>query len=174
MLLINLAIAEDATKQDTAAEQHFKDALRLMPTSPDSYTYSARYLLSHDRGEEARAFLRSALELSPTDITARELLNGADSRTPDPGAAQKPDAYLSLSLQRYNEGRYVEAIDACKFALAIKPNYAEAWNNMCAAYNKLGRYSEAADACEQALRYKPDFELARDNLRFAQDVAKGR
>lgn len=52
VLLINLAIAEDATKQDAAAEQHFKDALRLAPTSPDSYTYYARYLLSHSRAEE--------------------------------------------------------------------------------------------------------------------------
>src|SRR5438132_1819681 len=37
-LLINLAIAEDATKQSAAAEEHFKDALRLEPASPDSYT----------------------------------------------------------------------------------------------------------------------------------------
>src|SRR5207248_3757074 len=31
VLLINLAIAEDATKQSAAAEEHFKDALRLAP-----------------------------------------------------------------------------------------------------------------------------------------------
>jgi Flp pilus assembly protein TadD len=54
----------------------------------------------------------------------------------------------------------------------LKPNYAEAWNNICAAYNKLGRYQEAAVACEQALRCKPDFELTRNNLRFAQEMAK--
>jgi tetratricopeptide (TPR) repeat protein len=36
VLLINLAIAEDATKQSAAAEQHFKDALRLAPSSPIS------------------------------------------------------------------------------------------------------------------------------------------
>ena len=47
VLLINLAIAEDATKQPSQAEQHFKDALRFAPTSPDSYTYYAHYLLSH-------------------------------------------------------------------------------------------------------------------------------
>jgi len=56
----------------------------------------------------------------------------------------------------------------------LRPNYAEAWNNICAAYNKLGRYEEAATACEQALHYKPDFELARNNLRFAQEMAKAR
>jgi tetratricopeptide (TPR) repeat protein len=78
LLLINLAIAENATKQSAAAEQHFKDALRQAPSFPDSYIYYARYLLSHSRREEARALLHSALELAPTDVTARELLKKTD------------------------------------------------------------------------------------------------
>jgi tetratricopeptide (TPR) repeat protein len=172
VLLINLAIAENATKQSPAAEQHFKDALRLMPTSPDSYTYYARYLLSHSRAKEARAFLRSALELSPTDITARELLTQAVGQSSNQPATQTAESYLTLSLQRYGEERYVESIAACRAALELRPNYAEAWNNICAAYNKLGRYDEAAAACEQALHYKPDFELARNNLQYARGMAK--
>jgi tetratricopeptide (TPR) repeat protein len=48
----------------------------------------------------------------------------------------------------------------------------EAWNNTCAAYNKLGRYEQAAAACQQALRYKPDLQLARNNLQYARDIAK--
>jgi len=172
VLLINLAIAEDATKQGTAAEQHFKDALRLAPSSPDSYTYYARYLLSHAHAEEARALLHRALALSPTDVTARELLVRAEGQTPNEPPTQTPESYLALSLQLYREERYAEAIAACRTALELRPNYAEAWNNIGAAYNKLGRYEEAAAACEQALRYKPDFELARNNLRFAQEMAK--
>ncbi len=171
MLLINLAIAENATKQSAAAEQHFKDALRLAPTSPDSYTYYARYLLSHSRAEDARAFLRSALELSPSDLTARQLLAQADGQARNQPATQTPESYLALSLQRYGEERYAESIAACRAALERRPNYAEAWNNICAAYNKLGRYEEAAAACEQALRYKPDFELARNNLQYARKMA---
>ena len=34
VLLINLAIAEDGTKQSAAAEQHFKEALRFAPRAP--------------------------------------------------------------------------------------------------------------------------------------------
>ena len=63
-------------------------------------------------------------------------------------------------------------MDGCRAALELRPNYAEAWNNICAAYNKLGRYEEAAAACEQALRYKPDLELARNNLQYARKMAK--
>jgi Flp pilus assembly protein TadD len=169
VLLINLAIAEDATKQSAAAEQHFKDALRLAPASPDSYTYYARYLLSHSRPDEARAFLHSALELSPTDLTARDLIARADGQPVNQPATQTPEYYLDLSLQLYGEERYVESVAASRRALDLRPGYAEAWNNIGAAYNKLGRYQEAAAACEQALRYKPDFELARNNLQYARE-----
>jgi Flp pilus assembly protein TadD len=172
VLLINLAIAEDATNQSRVAEQDFKEALRLAPLSPDSYTYYARYLLSHSRPEEAHAFLHSALELSPSDLNARQLLAQADSQSGNQPATQTAESYLDLSLERYREERYVEAIAACRSALELRPNYAEAWNNIGAAYNKLGRYEEAAAACEQALRYKPDFELARNNLRYARQMAK--
>ncbi|PYK94839.1 MAG: hypothetical protein DME36_04255 [Verrucomicrobia bacterium] len=172
VLLINLAIAENATKQSAAAEQHFKDALRLAPTSPDSYTYYARYLLSHSRAEDARAFLRSALELSPSDLTARQLLAQADGQARNQPATQTPEYYLDLSLQLYREERYVESIAASRRALDLRPGYAEAWNNIGAAYNKLGRYEEAAAACEQALRYKPNLELARNNLQYARERLK--
>ena len=171
-LTINLAIAEDATKQSAAAEQHFKDALRLAPASPDSYTYYARYLLSHSRADEARAFLQSALELSPSDLTARELLKQADGQAVNQPATQTPESYLALSLQHYREERYAESIAASRAALALRPNYPEAWNNIGAAYNKLGRYEEAAAACEEALRLKPDFQLARNNLQYAREMAK--
>jgi tetratricopeptide (TPR) repeat protein len=172
VLFVNLAIAEDATRQSAAAEQHFKDALRLAPASPDSYTYYARYLLSHSRAQEARVFLRSALELSPTDLTARELIAKTDGQAINEPTRQTPESYLALSLQFYGEERYVESIVASRLALDLRPGYAEAWNNIGAAYNKLDRYEEAAAACEQALRYKPDLELARNNLQYAREKLK--
>ena len=81
-LLINLALAESVIEQSAAAEQHFKEALRLAPSFPRSYTHYARYLLSQSRRDEARALLHSALELASTDVTARELLKKADLATP--------------------------------------------------------------------------------------------
>ena len=156
------------------AEQHFKDALRLTPSSPDSYTYYARYLLRHSRADEARALLQTGLELSPTDLPARELLKQADGQGLNRPAPQTPELYLASSLQLYDEERYVESIVACRLALDLRPDYAEAWNNIGAAYNKLGRYEEAVAACEQALRYKPDLELARNNLQYAREKLKER
>jgi tetratricopeptide (TPR) repeat protein len=129
-------------------------------------------LVSHSRADEARALLQSALELSPSDLTARDLLKQADRQALNRPAPQTPEFYLALSLQFYGEERYVESIVASRLALDRRPGYAEAWNNICAADNKLGRYDEAAAACEQALRYKPDLELARNNLKYARERAK--
>jgi len=85
---------------------------------------------------------------------------------------QLADFYLESSLELYRQGRFAESITASQRALALRSTYAEAWNNICAAYNKLGRYGEAAAACEQALRYKPDFELARNNLQYAKQQGR--
>lgn len=186
--LVNLAIAEDATKQTAAAEQHFKEALRLGPSFPGSYIYYARYLLSHSRIDEARALLRTAVELSPNDLYARELLKEAEKRaggvqpfdaappaigqTLNPAAQATPESYLALSVHLYGEERYIEAIFACRRALDLRPGYAEAWNNIGIIYNKLGRYEEAAVACEQALLHQPGYEKARVNLEYARAKLK--
>jgi tetratricopeptide (TPR) repeat protein len=170
-LLVNLAIAEDATKQPGRAEQHFQEALKLAPESPDSYIYYGRWLLSQSRIPEARSLLMTALELSPQDLTARELMTQAEA-----GASTEskptPESYLTLSLERYREGRYAESIAAARAALALRPGYAEAWNNIGAAYNRLGQYEKGAAACEEALRLRPDYPLARNNLQYAREMLK--
>ena len=83
-----------------------------------------------------------------------------------------PSADGRSTLANNTTGVNNESIAASRAALALRPNYPEAWNNIGAAYNKLGRYEEAAAACEQALRLKPDFELARNNLTYAREKLK--
>jgi Flp pilus assembly protein TadD len=118
-LLINLAIAENATKQSAAAEQHFKEALQLAPSSPDGYIYYARHLLLHSRGDEARALLHSALELTPTDLTARELLKEADA-----------EAHTTLGDALLRKGKIGEAITHYETALEIAPRSISTLNNL--------------------------------------------
>ena len=168
VLLINLAIAEAATKQSTLAEQHFREAQRLAPAIPDSYTYYARWLLSLNQIAEARLLLNRALEFSPGDVMARELV--ARARKQSPPALVEAESYLAFSLQCYREGRYAESIEACRAALALRPEYAEAWNNIGAAYNQLGQFEKGFQACQESLRLKPDFQLARNNLEYARQM----
>jgi len=74
---------------------------------------------------------------------------------------------LAQSLTHFQNGQYENAIATCQRALQLRPDYAEAFNNQCAAYNALGRFAEAKAACERALTLKPDFQLARNNLSIA-------
>jgi len=170
VLFVNLGVAEGAVGQARSAEEHFKNALRLGPGNPDCYSYYGRWLLSQSRAGEALPLLRKAVELAPMDAGARGVLEQAAGFAIDDRAAESPATMVTLSLRLYREQRYEDAIAACRRALAIRPDYAEAWNNIGAALNQLGRYQEAVSACEQALRYKPDFELARNNLQYARHM----
>jgi Flp pilus assembly protein TadD len=118
-------------------------------------------LIAHNRRADAEPLLKKAAELSPGDQTVRELLAG-ESRI-------SAESCLNLSLQRYREGRFAEAIEASQKALELKPDYPEAWNNIGAAYNSLGQFEKGAAACEQALRLNPGFTLARNNLNYARE-----
>jgi len=78
------------------------------------------------------------------------------------------DNYLNLSLYYYEAGKYIECINACKEAIKIKPNYVEAFNNICSAYNQLKMYDKAVEACNKALAIDANYELAKNNIKLAK------
>jgi Flp pilus assembly protein TadD len=164
-LFVNFAIAEDGVNQPALAEKYFREALRLAPNLPDAYTFYARFLLAHSRTDEAQPLLRRAAVLSPTDQSVRDLLAQSTS-------SSSAESFVNLSLEDYREGRFAEAIADSQKALELRPNYAEAWNNIGAAYNSLGQFEKGAAACERALSFRPDFVLARHNLEYAQQMLK--
>jgi tetratricopeptide (TPR) repeat protein len=63
------------------------------------------------------------------------------------------------------EGRENEAIAFYTEALRLKPDYAEAHNNLAYVLAKLGRRDEAIAHLNEAIRLKPDYEQARKQLR---------
>ena len=89
---------------------------------------------------------------------------------------ENPDAeeYLNLSLLYYNNGQFIECIEACKKSIELKPDYALAYNNLCSAYNALKEWDKAIEACEKAVKIDPDFQRASNNMKLAIDnKAKG-
>jgi tetratricopeptide (TPR) repeat protein len=117
----------------------------------------------------------STLEVNPGNAEAMRYLKAAEPKRSIANAIaddlnQSPTAkkYLDLSLKYYNAGDYPKCIEACKNALKLEPNLAEAYNNIGAAYNRMGNYAEAVAALQVAIKLKPDFQLAKNNLAFAQ------
>lgn len=84
---------------------------------------------------------------------------------------EKADFYLTLSLQQYNKGFYKRCIFFANKSNQNLPN-ANAYNNICTAYNQLGEYTKAVEACNVALKLEPNHELAKGNLSYAGQQSK--
>jgi tetratricopeptide (TPR) repeat protein len=61
-------------------------------------------------------------------------------------------------------GQFDTAIKNYKKSLAIKPDYAEAHNNLAGTLQELGQLDDAVKSYEQALAIKPDYAEAFNNL----------
>jgi tetratricopeptide (TPR) repeat protein len=81
--------------------------------------------------------------------------------------AGKARAWLNVSFESFNQGRFGDSIDAARQALTLNPDYAEAYNNVAAAHAALARWDDAIHAARQAISLKPDFQLAKNNLAWA-------
>lgn len=121
--------------------------------------------------DKAIPFLKKAIALKPDfQLAKNNLALSENSIKVSTGvkqlALQQPSAenYLSLSLAYFNEKKYQECIEACKKALALKPDYDLAYNNMCAAYNQLGDWDNAIIAGEKGLKINPGNALLKGNL----------
>jgi tetratricopeptide (TPR) repeat protein len=118
---------------------------------------------------EFRALLDDSLRLAPADSGLLAFV-GAEQRaprTPAPDVTLRPEDYLDLSLRYHQTGRYQQSIEAAQMALRLRPDYAEAYNNIAAAYESMKDWDRAIAAAREAVRIKPDFALARNNLAYS-------
>ena len=74
--------------------------------------------------------------------------------------------FLNNSLKKYQLGEYKLCIEEAKKSILIHPN-ADAYNNICAAYNQLKDYEKAIEACNKAIKLETNHKLAKGNLNFA-------
>lgn len=92
--------------------------------------------------------------------------------------AKTAQEYFSRGGEAFDGGNCKEAIAAYTQALALNPNYAEAYNNRAYAYMRMQNYASALPDLDQALRIRPDYMNALmnrgdiHNYYFAQDRKK--
>ena len=65
--------------------------------------------------------------------------------TYDPGVAPTAAVMVSRGIERFAEAKYQEAIDQFTKAIALDPNYAEAWERRADSYAQMGRSERAED-----------------------------
>jgi tetratricopeptide (TPR) repeat protein len=153
-----------------------KQALRLKPDSELAYNnIGAAYAGLHqwdlaieNEGEALRIKPEFALAKSNLDLYTREK-TGQASQSPQNMTA---DDWLNASLQDNRAGQYLKSIQDARTALRLRPDYAEAYNNISANYASMGKWDEAISAAQTAVRLKPDFQLAKNNLAWAESQKK--
>jgi tetratricopeptide (TPR) repeat protein len=152
------------------------EAVKLKPDYADAYNNicSAYSILKqYDKAIEA---CNKAIAIKPDFQLAKNNLADAQNQRDQLVKLEEtvkkdptPENYLDLSLNYYNKGLYDKSVEACKQAIKLKPNYADAYSNMGAAYNMMKQWDKGIEACTKALELQPDHKLAQGNLNWAKD-----
>ena len=74
------------------------------------------------------------------------------------------DALLALAMRQHRAGRLAEAAAAYRQILALRPDIAEAHNNLGVVLRHQGRLEQAAARYRQAVALKPNYADAYNNL----------
>jgi len=149
-------------------------ALKLNPRSFDSRDLLLTIYARSGQWPAVDRLAQETLQLTPSDEIARNALEHKLAPAPAPAPSEparpvsaKARDLLEASHRLFQSGRYEESAAAAKQALVIEPEYAEAYNNLAAAYNSLHRWNDGIWAAMQAIRIRPDYQLARNNLAWA-------
>jgi tetratricopeptide (TPR) repeat protein len=149
----------------------YQAALRLNPDSAIVHNNFANALQETGRVPEAVTEYRFALRLDPDYADARKNLAIA-LRAPAPESAE---SHYSLGVDLSQAGRLAEAIEQFDAALRLRPDYAEAQNNLGVSLTQIpARASEALAHFQAAVKLNPDYADARFNLGVALSQIPGR
>lgn len=160
--------------QMTDAISYVAKAYQLSSANVEARELLMELLYQQHHIEELRKVIGEVLTVSPGDSRAtyyQGLLSAAPATT---AASATAESLLDLSGQAYREGHYQYCIDYAQKALALKPDFAEGYNNLAAACNKLGKYAEAKQAAEKALQLDPHSRFAQINLAAAEQGLRSR
>lgn len=168
---INLSLVQYRGGRYEACIESAKQALKLNPNSELAYNNIGAGYAGLQKWDLAIENERAALRIKPDFVLAKNNLaaytNAKAGKTLPATANVTAEDWLNASLRDNLAGQYQKSIDDARAALRLRPNYAEAYNNIAAGYASMGKWDEAVTAAQQALRIKPDYQLAKNNLAWA-------
>ncbi len=141
-----------------------------------AYKNIALVYLKTGQSNEAKEYIKLALEISPNDPSLRNEigkaygLNGLwDEAINEFRQAIKlqdnfTEAYYNLGITYYNKGMDTQAVSFFKQAAGLDASYAWAYYGLGLVYSRQNRFREAAEEFKKALEIEPDFKIAKDRL----------
>jgi serine/threonine protein kinase/DNA-binding SARP family transcriptional activator len=123
--------------------------------------------LAKDRGKRYAGFgeLRQDLEETYRKEVTRK--TGEELPLPPEVTELETEELVNKGVSLFNLGLYDEAIRACREALRIRPELADAHNNLGNALAAKGNLDGAIEKCREALRFQPNYAEAHNNLASA-------
>ncbi len=152
-----------------------KEVLKLDSTNADAYnniSCSYNYLGEWDLAEKYAGLAvkyRPGFEVAERNYKNIKERNESVYRSAAMAKANpSPENFLAVSTMFYNGLRYPVCIEYAKKAIQLRPNFAEAYTNIGAAYSRMKNWPEAEKACREALKINPGLEAAKVTLKFIQ------
>lgn len=148
-------------------------ALRLSPWNIEARHTLLQYYSADSDWPNLKKVASEILKFDPTDTDAQSAMNIVQASAEAVAKAEEKarkepsvDDFLALSVRYYQARRFEDCIRACRQAIELRQDLAEAYSNMAAAQHALGRDDDAIEALRNAVRVRPDLAVARRNLEF--------
>lgn len=169
---------KDKGRKDAAIIE-LKKTLEMAKANSDARYMLMEILFEEGRFEELKQIASETLEILPNDAKSAAYLASAASgksklQVAEDAAklANTPQAYLDLSMQYYQAGKFDKCVEAGNEAVKLKPDFAAAYNNIGSAYNSMGKFAEGKAALTKSLAIDPTSQLAKNNLAWAESELK--
>jgi predicted TPR repeat methyltransferase len=138
---ISIAIRLQQSDQWVAAGDIYRRVLEVAPDHPDAVHFSGVLAHQEGRSEQAVRLIERSLELEP-----------------------RADWYSNLGIVLRDLLRLDEAIAACRRAIVLEPDHANAHNNLGVLLRAQGKIVEAEAAYRTAIRISSEHSDAYTNL----------
>lgn len=141
------------------AEDELKKSLLANRADSDAIMALSGVVLQLGKTDEAIQGYQSALQFVPTYREAYEGLAKAYTV-----AGKTTEAAYANAMVEYCKGSYDVAITQLEAVVKAKPDFAEAYYGLGAAYDKNGNRDKAIPAYQKAIELKPDYQAAQAGL----------
>ena len=165
--------ADFLTKQNrhTEAIENLNKSHEIAPTHIPTLNLLMQNYLELNDWDNLKSITKKAKKLEPNnpelikyEVAAIKKINKLTIEEQLLEKSPNEKALLALCNKYYSKNNYTKAIDVANKVIAINPNSAAAYNNICSINNTIGNFEIAEKACQKAINIDPSFTLAKNNL----------